>query len=206
MQNITRAIILLGIACTLGGLPFGVKAKAVLAQTPSSQPTQAPNAQKSADQLFKQGSDQIASKDYRAAIETFTQVLQLNPKDADSYYNRGLAYAQLKEYKEAIADCTQALQLNPKDVDSYYRRGLARNEIADNSGAVADFSEVLKQKPDDAKAYLNRGLAYAELNQDNKAIADFHKASDLFAQQGKTDEAQEAISLIKKLQSQPARR
>lgn len=196
MQQINRAILILGVANLLSGLPFSAQAM----------PAQILIAQKSTDQLFKQGTDQIASKDYKAAIETFSQLLQLNSKDSDSYYNRGLAYAQLKDYQKAIADFTSAVQLNPNDVESYYRRGLVRSEVADNSAAVDDFTSVLKQKPDDAKAYFNRGLAYAELNQDTKAIEDLQKASELFAKQGKKAESIEALSLIKKLQSQPPSR
>jgi tetratricopeptide (TPR) repeat protein len=82
-----------------------------------------------ADTLFQQGSDKITAGDYQGAVEAFTQLLELNPKDAEAYYNRGLALAQLEQYEKAIADYTEVLQRKPDDAEAYYNRGLSHAQL-----------------------------------------------------------------------------
>jgi len=49
-------------------------------------------------------------------------------------------------------------------------------------------------------AYSNRGSAYSDLGDKQKAIRDFQKAAELYKQQGKTSDYQDALNRIKKLQ------
>ncbi|MEG4105942.1 tetratricopeptide repeat protein [Microcoleus sp. S13_C5] len=50
----------------------------------------------------------------------------------------------------------------------------------------------------DATAYYNRGLAKADLGKKAEAIADYQKAADLYKQQGKTSDYQDAVNKIQK--------
>jgi len=193
MHHLRRTITILGIASVLGGVTpqvLALPAQTIIAQ-----------ADADADTLFQQGSDKITAGDYQGAVEAFTQLLELNPKDAEAYYNRGLALAQLEQYEKAIADYSKALELNPDDVEAYDNRAFARSQQEDFPGAIADYTEVLQRKPDDAEAYYNRGLSHAQLEgSEEEAIQDLQKAAELFTKAGQTAESQEALSIVKNLQ------
>lgn len=59
------------------------------------------------------------------AIEDYSHVINLNPKDAEALRGRGLAHLHLHEYKAAIADLIAAIALNPTDLRAYRYRSLA---------------------------------------------------------------------------------
>jgi tetratricopeptide (TPR) repeat protein len=191
MPHLRRIITILGIATVLGGLTPQVLAL----------PAQTIIAQADADTLFQQGSEKITAGDYQGAVEAFTKLLELNPKDGEAYYNRGLALAQLEQYEKAIADYGKVLELDPNDVEAYDNRAFARAQLEDYVGAIADYSQVLQRKADDAEAYYNRGLSHAQLEgSEEEAIKDLQKAAELFAKAGQTTESEEVLSIVKKLQ------
>jgi tetratricopeptide (TPR) repeat protein len=185
-----KTISLIGVVSLLTFLPQSVQASPAVTQV----------AQANSEQIFQQGLDKIDAGNYKEAAELLTKALELNPKDPEAYYNRAIAFAQLSEYEKAIADYSQVLELTPNDEEAYYNRGLARAELADDEGAIADFTQALQRKSDYAEAYYNRALARAELSDDKQAIEDFQTAASLFTKQGKKDQAEQALALIKKIQ------
>src|SRR5690349_8962823 len=79
-------------------------------------------------------------KDYRGALEDYSQDLRLNPESASSYYNRGLAKYMLLDFQGAIRDFTLTIQQNPNHLKAYYSRGLANGELHDYDAAIQNYS------------------------------------------------------------------
>lgn len=100
---------------------------------------------------------------------------------------------------EAIADFDQAISLNSEDSLAYNGRGLAKFDLGDTQEAIADFNQAISLNSEYAHAYYNRGLAKSNLGDKQGEIADFKKAADLYQQQGKTTEYQDALEQINKL-------
>jgi tetratricopeptide (TPR) repeat protein len=107
------------------------------------------------------------------AIDDFTKIVEINPKDAKAYNARGLAYSHDTEdrVEKAIADFTRAIEINPKYAEAYINRGHAyswlskyyayrgdRKEVANK--AIADFTQAIKINPKYAEAYYYRAHAY----------------------------------------------
>jgi tetratricopeptide (TPR) repeat protein len=109
-----------------------------------------------------------------AAIDTFKQLLNLNPADELkiwSYYLMGGAYSDLGQYKEAIENYREAIKLKPDLSKPYYNLGLAyvaSNRVAD---AVAEFQQAVQLKPDYAEAHYNLGVAYLQMGKRPEADA-----------------------------------
>jgi tetratricopeptide (TPR) repeat protein len=114
-----------------------------------------------------------------------------------AFHNLGFACSLLKTMEGAIATFIQLIKLRPNASDNYYNRGVARRQMGDTQGAIADFTQAIQLKPDYAKAYFNRGVSHYELGDQQHAIADLQRASDLFKQQGKTTEYQNAMKLLR---------
>ncbi len=66
--------------------------------------------------------------------------------------------------------------------------------------AIADFNQAIRLDPNDAMAYYNRGLIYRNQGDNQAALSDFQKAANLYQQQGRQDDYQDAINRIKELQ------
>ncbi len=60
---------------------------------------------------FNSGINKSLKKDYRGAIEDFSQVLYLNPGDADAYGNRCVACYRIGDKHKALEDCKLAAVL-----------------------------------------------------------------------------------------------
>ena len=168
------------------------------------------NFQKAADLFFKEGNKveaytsqaniRLIMKDYPGAIASFTQVIQLNPKEAGYYLNRGYAHSQLGDEQAAINDYSQAIKINPNFADAYINRGFIRAKLGDKQGAIEDYNQAIKINPNLAQVYNNRGFTRAELGDKQGALADYQKAANLYQKQGNTDLYQRVMESIKKLQ------
>jgi tetratricopeptide (TPR) repeat protein len=162
--------------------------------------TQAIKHQPDADMYNNRGAAQRDLGNHQAAIDDYSQAIQLNPNYVDAYYNRGTSRGVLGNAKGAMADLTQAIKLKPDYAEAYNNRGPVRRSLGDAQGAIADYNRAIELKPDLADAYYNRGNIWDDLGEAKRAIEDFQKAADLYQQQGKSEDYQDALNQIKKLQ------
>ena len=139
-------------------------------------------------------------QNFRGAIEDYNQAIEINPNDADTYKKRGNARIALGDYQVAIEDYNQAIDINPNDAKAYKGRGLARSKLGEKQAAIEDYNRVIKINPNDAKAYIRRGLIRSKLGDKQAAIKDLGKAADLYKQQGKETDYQNALNHIKKIE------
>ncbi|MEH2410598.1 serine/threonine-protein kinase [Nostoc sp.] len=132
--------------------------------------------QKSVDTYYKEGLEKYNNKDFRGAIEDYTQAITINPNYVDAYKNRGNAHYGLGDKQAAIADYTQAININPNFANPYNNRGLAHSELGDQQAAIEDYNQAIKINPNNALAYNNRGLARGRLGDQQAAIKDYNQA------------------------------
>lgn len=93
---------------------------------------------------YEQGNLYFALGEYQAAIESYTQAIDLKPDlYLIAYYrNRGLARVHLKDYQGAITDFSHAIQINPGMGEIYQQRGDTRSLVGDNKGAMEDYQKA----------------------------------------------------------------
>ena len=138
--------------------------------------------------------------DYQGAIADYDQAIELKPNYTEAYKSRGRAKNNIEDYQGAIADYDQAIKLKPGDSGVYNSRGIAKKILGDYQGAIADYDQVIKLKPSAAYAYYNRGNSKRDLGDTQGAIADYQKAAELYQEQGNTDDYQDALEQLEKLQ------
>jgi tetratricopeptide (TPR) repeat protein len=129
--------------------------------------------------FYDRGNKQRLEKDYKAAIESYTRAIELDPKYAVAYNNRGNTYRDQKDYTKAIADYTKAIELDPKYTFPYHNRGLTYADQKEYAKAIADYTRAIELDPKYARAYRNRGVAYASQQEYVRAVADYSKAIEL---------------------------
>jgi tetratricopeptide (TPR) repeat protein len=94
--------------------------------------------------LSEQGLKALDEKRYQAAVDTFTQALEADPKDYSLHFNLALAYSLMGKHAEAIPEYKKTLELKP---------GLFEAEL--NVG----ISLLREKRADEAVPYLTDAAA-----------------------------------------------
>ncbi len=97
--------------------------------------------------------------DYNNAIETYTNIIQLDSKYKFAYFNLGYIHlVYLKVYNAAIDYFTKAIQCDPDYYEAFYNRGYCFELRGDILNARADYKKALELKVNYKKAIdgLNR--------------------------------------------------
>ncbi|MDJ0625740.1 MAG: tetratricopeptide repeat protein [Candidatus Caenarcaniphilales bacterium] len=129
---------------------------------------------------FVKGINEFKNKEFKRAIQSFTQCIKLKPNHHTSYMNRGLAKLQLGNFDSALEDFNKAISLNPKFSQAYKNRALLKfKHFKDLDGAIDDFDALLRLKPNYSIGYFDRATVKI-LNRDFRgAIDDLNKVIDL---------------------------
>lgn len=139
-------------------------------------------------ELFKLGFDQSTENDHAKAIETFSELLKLNPRHMMALRLRGDNYAALDNHAAALADYEQTLALDASD-DNRVRVQIGRGEVYLRQKlfdkALAEFDPAIR-----TLAGLDATAKMAYLHR-----AHFGRAR-VYAAQGKTELARADFGLI----------
>lgn len=116
---------------------------------PATSTTEGPSEDKKAEAeaLKSKGNAAIAQKDFSAAIEFYTQALNIVPNHAIYLSNRAAAYSELGQYDQAIKDAEIAVDTDPSYGKAWSRLGHARYCLGDNKGAMEAYKAGLDSDP-----------------------------------------------------------
>ncbi|MBL8161632.1 MAG: tetratricopeptide repeat protein [Anaerolineae bacterium] len=106
--------------------------------------------------LLDAGIEAVKKGDYAAAIQLWSQAVELDPNDDRPLVNRATAYSQTGNLAASLADLDAALKLNPNNLHALFSRAnlyAAQNKFRE---AIADLTKVIELNPNDADAYYNR--------------------------------------------------
>jgi len=144
---------------------------------------------------FNRGLESVKEKDWRSAVDAFSEALRIEPpqpRSAEAYVWRGISRGSLQDFPGAMDDFEQALQRDPTNALAYRGRGYFRARQGERDGAFADLSEAIKLAPQDDIALFLRGMLYSTTADAKRAVADFDEAirlnpenSDAFQWRGK---------------------
>jgi tetratricopeptide (TPR) repeat protein len=143
-------------------------------------------------------------REYPEAIADFNRALtQVSARDetkvADIYNDRGLAYLNSHNFGAAIADFNLGLRYQANNSWLYYNLGCACHRSGDYAKAIASFSQALNVNPEQPEAYINRGLIHYHLGHIQVALSDLQKGANYFHNQGRINEYQKSLQLIKEM-------
>jgi len=95
--------------------------------------------------------------DFKAAIQDFTNIIDLDPDNYTAYYNRGNAKFNLKpkDAKGALIDYNKAIELKPNYADAFYNRAFCRQYMNDIQGACHDWDMAAALGKHDVKDMMN---------------------------------------------------
>ncbi|MBK7855429.1 MAG: tetratricopeptide repeat protein [Bacteroidetes bacterium] len=105
-----------------------------------------PNAE---DALYGRGLWYQDHSEINKAIQDYTSIIQLNPKNKNAHFNLGYIHQSLlKVYDEAAKHYTRAIEADPSYVEAYYNRGVCYETLGNISMARVDYEKAIEIKPD----------------------------------------------------------
>ena len=125
---------------------------------------------------IQRGQEQMKSRDYPGAIQSFARAIMLRPNYAPAYYSRGVAQQNLEHNEVAIQNYSEALRLAPNMALAYAARGVCLVRLHRDPDALIDFQRALELKPYLAFALNGRGGVYFRRKQYRMALADYDAA------------------------------
>ena len=128
------------------------------------------------DWLMQQGVECFLRRDFAAALDRFTRVVQVDAMHAQALNNRGAALLQLQRYDEALPCFERLLVTEPDNVEALSNSGFALLQSGRAAPALAPLERALQLAPRHVGALNNRGLALLRLRRAQEALDCFEQA------------------------------
>ena len=127
------------------------------------------NAKKDAEnarKLVSKADQSMRKKDYRVALDMYTEAITLNPNYSDAFFWKGVAHHYLNENSLAAPALESAATLGYKDLLSLYRiRWRVYYDLKNFDGALADIQKGLALDPNNIELLQGLGdISYARNN------------------------------------------
>ena len=100
--------------------------------------------------LMNKAAAELNLNNFNAAIEDYSNVLEIDPRNTNAYNYRGMANYKAGNFQSAVEDYTNALDLDPSLSLAYYNRGMALLKLHDKPKACSDFQKSCKGKNSNA--------------------------------------------------------
>ena len=134
---------------------------------------------KDAAALSQQALDAFGKQEYPRAIELFTQILKITPRDISAYNNIGTCYFNQKQFHEAIDYYQKGSDLDPTNSSSDFLIGNTFLELGNYEKALSHYTKATEIDPKNAKAFGSLGFCYYQGNDFHKAITYYQNAVEL---------------------------
>jgi Tfp pilus assembly protein PilF len=131
---------------------------------------------------FTEGIKLFINKNYKEAVERFSEVIEKKPDFALAYVSRGSAYNRAGNLDDAMTDFNKALELRPDYPRAYHLRGLLYEKKGEDNKALEDFNRAIELNPDYGAAYYSRAGLHAKMGHGEEAQEDIHMVT-MFTEQ-----------------------
>lgn len=122
---------------------------------------------------------QMAEKRYNEAIQTYQDLLKVDPKNAVFMNMEGIAYLDLNNYGQARRYFSRAAKTDKKYSSAVNNLGMVYYHQKNFRAAIREYKRAVAIDPDQAPAHSNLGFAYYNSNKYPEAAAEFQKAIEL---------------------------
>jgi len=117
----------------------------------------------------------LKQKEYKSAIEIYTNALKYYQDKYEIYYNLGICYSRINDFDIARKCFQKTVEINEDMYLANYRLGQIALLYRDFDGAEENFSKSIYNEKE-AKAYLELAKIHILKNQKEKAILDINNA------------------------------
>lgn len=130
------------------------------AQKPNSGAASTPSPE--AEKLKSAGNAAMQQKDYKIAIDKYTQAIGMAPTNPIYLSNRAAAYSASGDHASAVRDAEIAVASDPKYTKAWSRLGLARFAMGDVRGSVEAYQKGIEYEGNGGSDAMKKGLETAK--------------------------------------------
>lgn len=121
----------------------------------------------------------VEEGDMEAAIDYFSDAIDLDPDNVDAYVRRGRLHLDYGDYSRAMSDFMIAEELAPENPEPQIAVGDLYFARKDYSRAIGHFNGALKMDPNNAMAFCRRGISHYYRKRFAEALADLQQAQKI---------------------------
>lgn len=129
---------------------------------PAPQPSGTKTINPEAENLKSAGNAAMQQKDYKTAIEKYTQAISYAPTNPIYLSNRAAAYSASGDHASAVKDAELAVAADPKYTKAWSRLGLARFAMGDAKGSVDAYQQGIDFEGNGGSDAMRKGLETAK--------------------------------------------
>ena len=130
----------------------------------------------STDFRLKKAAVNIELEQWSYAVDEYSRVLQLDPKNLAAYYYRAYANSLMRRYDLAKVDYESFLSLVPKHFEAQLGLAVVKRKLGRQLEAMDELNRLVQLFPDSALAYAARAGYEAELQKYELALYDWEEA------------------------------
>ena len=127
---------------------------------PVDSSTTTPNPE--AEKLKSAGNSAMQQKDYKTAIDKYTQAIGYQPTNPIYLSNRAAAYSASGDHQLAISDAELAVAADPKYTKAWSRLGLAKFAMGDARGSAEAYEKGIEYEGSGGSDAMRKGLETAK--------------------------------------------
>ena len=135
----------------------------------------------SVKELIKKGIELYDAKEYKQAVASFEEALELEPSSMIATYELALAYLALKDYDNATKFSTKVIDSDEKNLltAAYGVKSEALSEIGKTDEAIALLENGIREVGNDYYLHFNLALNYYNIEDMDKTIIHAEHALNL---------------------------
>lgn len=99
------------------------------------------------NELMRRGLAQMSTRDYPAAVETFGEIIGLEPGFAEAWNKRATVHYLMGDYGASVKDIDKTLELEPRHFGALSGLGLIMTAMGNDEAAIAAFEATLAVHP-----------------------------------------------------------
>lgn len=115
------------------------------------------------------------SKNYAAAIEKYSEILEIDPINTEALNRKGVSYLFSGKPEVASYFFNEAILIDPTFAKPYYNLALVYDELGQKETSLSYFDKALEADPSFTSAILGKGLTLYFSGKYNEAIVEFDK-------------------------------
>lgn len=115
-----------------------------------------------ADALKAEGNKAMAARDFAAAIEKYSDAIELDGTNVVYLSNRAAAYSSASQHEKAVVDAQRAITLDPKFSKAYSRLGLAQYALGNAKESMEAYKNGLDVEGSAPSDAMKRGYETAK--------------------------------------------
>ena len=149
--------------------------------TESNQPT----VESSAELSLSQGKVLLAQRNFKQAIDQFSDVLKQDARSVEALHRRAVCFYNLGEFEKALVDLDAAFEIGPENAELRKNRSLTLLKLKRFDDGIAEANESLRLAPESEKlqyrlivgtAYVARAADHSSKKRLTESLADLNEA------------------------------